>query len=221
MKTFEDFKNYIVEKATELNACDTELLKAKNAINFKELFQVIKDNINWSISNKLINTDILLNYVDDTDLVANGFYVKKQNVIQKEKTCYYFSSTSEHYDNSTSEHYDNSTSEHYGSSTSKHYDSSTSKHYFSSTSKHYGSSTSEHYDNSTSEHYGSSTSKHYGSSTSKHYFSSTSEHYDNSTYGNVFILNDTSTIKGKAIIRERSTNKLYFNKNAFEIVEIE
>ena len=100
----------------------------------------------------------------------------------------------------------------YYSSTSEHYDSSTSKHYGSSTSEHYGSSTSEHYDSSTSKHYDSSTSKHYGSSTSKHYGSSTS--------GSVYILKDTSIIHDQAIIRERSTNKVYFKKSAFEIVEL-
>lgn len=78
MKTFENFKNYIVVKATESSACNIEITKAKQSNNFAELFKVIKDNINWSISNKLINTEILLNYVDDLDLVANGFYVKKE-----------------------------------------------------------------------------------------------------------------------------------------------
>ena len=141
---------------------------------------------------------------------------------------HYESSTSEHYGSSTSKHYESSTSKHYGSSTSKHYESSTSKHYGSSTSEHYGSSTSEHYGSSTSEHYGSSTSehydsstsKHYGSSTSKHYESSTSKHYESSTFGSVYILKDTSIIHDQAIIRERSTNKVYFKKSAFEIVEL-
>ena len=90
MKTFENFKEYIVAKATELNACNDELSKAKNSTDFKELFQVIKDNINWSISNKLINTDILLNYVDDVDLVDNGFYVKKQfTEFTESNTCFF------------------------------------------------------------------------------------------------------------------------------------
>jgi hypothetical protein len=141
---------------------------------------------------------------------------------------HYDSSTSEHYGSSTSEHYDSSTSEHYGSSTSEHYGSSTSKHYFSSTSKHYGSSTSEHYFSSTSKHYGSSTSehydsstsKHYGSSTSKHYGSSTSEHYGSQSYGNVSTLIDTSIIHDSAIVRERSTGRVFFKKGGFEIVEL-
>ena len=100
------------------------------------------------------------------------------------------------------------------------YYSSTSKHYGSSTSEHYGSSTSEHYGSSTSEHYDSSTSKHYGSSTSKHYESSTSKHYESSTFGSVYILKDTSIIHDQAIIRERLTNKVYFKKSAFEILEL-
>ena len=84
--------------------------------------------------------------------------------------------------------------------------------YYSSTSKHYGSSTSEHYYSSTSEHYGSSTSEHYDSSTSKHYGSS--------TYGSVFILNDTSIVNDKAIVRERSTGKVFCKIDAFEVIQI-
>ena len=76
------------------------------------------------------------------------------------------------------------------------------------------------YYSSTSEHYDSSTSKHYGSSTSEHYDSSTSEHYDSSTSGSVYILKDTSIIHDQAIIRERLTNKVYFKKSAFEILEL-
>ena len=90
--------------------------------------------------------------------------------------------------------------------------------YHSSTSKHYHSSTSEHYDSSTSEHYHSSTSEHYDSSTSEHYGSSTSKHYGSSTFGSVYLLKDQSVIKDQAIIRERSTGKVYMRKGAFEIV---
>ena len=68
--------------------------------------------------------------------------------------------------------------------------------------------------------YYSSTSKHYGSSTSKHYESSTSKHYESSTFGSVYILKDTSIIHDQAIIRERLTNKVYFKKSAFEILEL-
>ena len=58
----------------------------------------------------------------------------------------------------------------------------------------------------------------YHSSTSKHYDSSTSKHYDSSTFGSVYLLKDQSVIKDQAIIRERSTGKVYMRKGAFEIV---
>ena len=78
MQTFENFKDYIVKKAAELEACNLELNKAENSTDFKDLFQIIKKNISWSIANNLIYTDILLELVSDGDLMANGFYVKKE-----------------------------------------------------------------------------------------------------------------------------------------------
>ena len=219
-KSFENFKNYILINAKEKKACMYELEKAENCINFSQILEIIKYNANWCYINNLVNADILEKYVPDNELLSANIYVKKERIVQTDGLCFYYSSTSEHYDSSTSKHYGSSTSEHYGSSTSEHYDSSTSKHYDSSTSEHYDSSTSKHYYSSTSKHYGSSTSKHYDSSTSKHYGSSTSKHYGSSTSGSVYILKDTSIIHDQAIIRERSTNKVYFKKSAFEIVEL-
>ena len=195
-KSFENFKNYILINAKEKDACSSQIKEAETTINFTQLLGVIKNNANWCYVNKLVNADILEKYVPDNELLSANIYVKKERIVQTDGLCFYYSSTSEHYDSSTSEHYD----------------SSTSKHYDSSTSEHYGSSTSEHYD--------SSTSKHYGSSTSEHYDSSTSEHYDSSTSGSVYILKDTSIIHDQAIIRERLTNKVYFKKSAFEILEL-
>jgi hypothetical protein len=56
MKTFEEIKKYIVEFATEKGACATELRKARNATNERELLNVVKTNINWTISNGLYNS---------------------------------------------------------------------------------------------------------------------------------------------------------------------
>ena len=136
MKTFETFKDYIVTKAKELNACEEQFEKAYKAENYQELLKVITDNASWCYNNKLVNTEILAN-IPNEELVEANIYVNKQNVIQKEGLAYYYSSTSKHYGSSTSEHY--------GSSTSEHYDSSTSKHYGSSTSEHYGSSYATQY----------------------------------------------------------------------------
>ena len=188
-KSFETFKDYILTKAKEKDACSSEFTKAENSTNYSQLLEIINNNAYWCYNTKLVDADILEKYVPDEELVSASIYVKKENVIQTESLCFYYSSTSEHYG--------------------------------SSTSKHYGSSTSKHYDSSTSEHYYSSTSKHYGSSTSKHYDSSTSEHYYSSTFGSVYTLKDKSIIHDRAIVRERSTNKVYFKKSAFEIIELD
>jgi hypothetical protein len=226
MKTFEELKELILKIAVDKGACKIEFLRAKDSENIQELLTVIKENANWCYNNGVFENDVIGLFPDE-DLIKSNIFYKKENISQESEFAIYISSTSEHYGSSTSKHYDSSTSEHYDSSTSEHYDSSTSKHYGSSTSKHYDSSTSEHYDSSTSEHYGSSTSKHYGSSTSEHYDSSTSKHYGSSTskhygssYGNVYVLNNTKIINDSAIIRERSSNKVYLKKGKFEIIEL-
>ena len=164
-KSFETFKDYILTKAKEKDACSSEFTKAENSTNYSQLLEIINNNAYWCYNTKLVDADILEKYVPDEELVSASIYVKKENVIQTESLCFYYSSTS--------------------------------------------------------EHYGSSTSKHYGSSTSKHYDSSTSEHYYSSTFGSVYTLKDKSIIHDRAIVRERSTNKVYFKKSAFEIIELD
>ena len=193
---FQGFKDWLIVAAKQADACASQYKRALESQTWEQLLTVVKENANWLYSNNIITTDSLVN-VPDEILLENGIYVKKTNVTQNAGLAIYYSSTSEHY----------------GSSTSNHYDSSTSKHY--------GSSTSNHYDSSTSEHYGSSTSEHYGSSTSNHYGSSTSKHYGSSTYGSVYELKDTSIIHDQAIVRERSSDKIYMKKGAFEIVQID
>ena len=170
-KTFEQFKEWIIAAAKTQNACIDGINDANNANDWQSMLSVVKKYSDWLYKSGIINAENLL-FVPDSELLEASIYVKKENIIQKEGTCYYYSSTSEHYDSSTSKHYDSSTSEHYDSSTSKHYDSSTSKHYGSS------------------------------------------------TYGDVYELKDTSIIHDNAIVRERSTDKIYMKKKANIIIEL-
>lgn len=246
---FETFKSIILDRAKKEEACSIEYTKACKSSNWGELLSIIKDNADWCYRNIGINAEFLSQVPDDI-LLANGIYVDKQGIEQREGLCLYYgnskskhfgNSISIHFDNSTSRHLGNSISRHYGSSISvhlgnsisRHYDSSISKHYVDNTSRHYGNSASEHYGNSTSKHFDNSTSKHFGSSTSRHFDNSTSEHlgnsksehhgnsisryYGNHAYGNVDILRDTSVIYDSAIVRERSSGKVYCKKDAFEI----
>jgi len=171
MKTFEEFKKWIIDEATKNDACEQGLNDANNANDYPQILEVVKKYSNWLYLAKIITTDTI-SEVPDEELLKANIYVKKENVIQKDGTFYYYSSSSEHFGSSTS------------------------------------------------NHYGSSSSEHYGSSSSEHYNSSSSEHYGSSTYGSVYSLKDLSIIKDSAIVRERSTGNVYFNKGKFEIVEL-
>ena len=202
--TFDTFKEYLLQQAKAKNACSEEYIKAYNSKSWSALLQVIKDNICWCYRNNILFVEIMRRLPQQV-LIDNNIYVDQTQVVQRDGFAIYYNSTSEHYDNSTSKHYGNSTSKHYGNSTSEHHNNSTSNHYYNSTSEHYDNSTSKHYDNSTSKHYDRSTSEHYGSSTS----------------GSVHVLKNVNVITDQAIVRERSTGKVYFKKNAFETVQID
>lgn len=77
-KTFENFKNYILEKAEEHDACNKEYIRAKTANNFEELLAIIKDNANWCYLRDIINADILIQNVDGSILYDNGIYINQK-----------------------------------------------------------------------------------------------------------------------------------------------
>lgn len=163
MKTFDQFKEWILDEATKKHACEEGKGKAKQANDWQSLLSVVKEYAGWLYQSRIINATTLVE-VPDEELVKVGIYVNKTGIVQSQGYCVYYNSIS------------------------KHYGSSTSKHYGYSISKHYDSSKSEHYDSSTSEHFGSS-------------------------YATISELKDKSIINDDAVIRERSTGKLYFKKH--------
>jgi len=56
---FKEFKKEIVSRAESSNACKSQLEKAINAENFKELIKVITDNFYYSCNYRIIDIELL------------------------------------------------------------------------------------------------------------------------------------------------------------------
>jgi len=108
MKTFESFKEFIVQKCKQANACKPEFARLKKSKNYQELLKVLTDNHNWCAKNKIINAEILLN-VEDIELLLSNIYVQKTNIEIINGYAFLFNSTVTAWGNSTVTAWENST----------------------------------------------------------------------------------------------------------------
>ena len=69
---FNDFKNEILRRAKEANACTNEYRRAYQSNDFGELMQVIKDNFNFVVQHKIIDQSLIESYKDQ--FTANQIY---------------------------------------------------------------------------------------------------------------------------------------------------
>ena len=58
-ETFETFKNEIISRAKDANACKSEFTRALNSENFEQLTKVITDNFNFCCKNKIITASLI------------------------------------------------------------------------------------------------------------------------------------------------------------------
>ena len=211
MKTFEELKKDLLERAKKHNACQDGYRMGLNAKSKQDLLKAITDNWYWVLStSKMIDANYLENNFSEEELAEAGIYTRKEH-ISNAKSFACGSATVEAYDSATVEACD--------SATVKAYDSATVKAYDSATVKAYDSATVEACDSATVEAYGSATVEAYGSATVKAYDSATVKAYDNSYVedctGNI------NTVSDYGIVKDYYNHKIYIKKGKFEIIEIE
>lgn len=61
-KNFEALKKIILDKAKAANACKGEYKRAYTAKCIKELMNVVKDNFEWCLNNKVIDANLIDEY---------------------------------------------------------------------------------------------------------------------------------------------------------------
>jgi hypothetical protein len=211
MKTFEELKKDLLERAKKHNACQDGYRMGLNAKSKQDLLKAITNNWYWVLSaSKMIDANYLENNFSEEELAEAGIYTRKEHTSNaKSFACgsatveAYGSATVEAYDSATVKAYNSAKVEAYGSATVKAYDSATVEAYDSATVKAYDSATVEAYDSAKVEAYGSATVKAYDNS------------YVEDCTGNI------NTVSDHGIIKDYYNHKIYIKKGKFEIIEIE
>ena len=203
MKTFEELKKDLLERAKKHNACQDGYRMGLNAKSKQDLLKAITNNWYWVLSaSKMIDANYLENNFSEEELAEAGIYTRKEHT-SNAKSFACGSATVEAYGSATVEAYD--------SATVKAYDSATVKAYNSATVKAYGSATVKAYDSATVEAYDSATVEAYDSATVKAYDNS----YVEDCTGNI------NTVSDHGIVKDYYNHKIYIKKGKFEIIEIE
>ena len=195
MKTFEELKKDLLERAKKHNACQDGYRMGLNAKSKQDLLKAITNNWYWVLSaSKMIDANYLENNFSEEELAEAGIYTRK-----------------EHTSNAKSFACGSATVEAYGSAKVEAYDSATVKAYDSATVEACGSATVEACDSAKVEAYNSAKVEAYGSATVKAYDNS----YVEDCTGNI------NTVSDHGIIKDYYNHKIYIKKGKFEIIEIE
>ena len=219
MKTFEELKEDLLERAKKHNACQDGYRMGLNAKSKKDLLEAITSNWFWVFrTSKMIDANYLEDNFSEEELSEAGIYTRKEHA-SNTRAFACGSATVEAYGSATVEAYDSATVEAYDSATVKAYDSATVEAYGSATVKAYDSATVKAYGSATVKACGSATVKACGSATVEAYDSATVEAYDNSYVedctGNI------NTVSDHGIVKDYYNHKIYIKKGKFEIIEIE
>ena len=219
MKTFEELKEDLLERAKKHHACQDGYSMGLNAKSKQDLLKAITDNWYWVLSaSKMIDANYLENNFSEEELAEAGIYTRKEHT-SNAKSFACGSATVKAYGSATVEACGSATVKAYDSATVEAYDSATVKAYGSATVKAYGSATVEACDSATVEACDSATVEAYGSATVEAYGYATVKAYDNSYVedctGNINAVSD------HGIVKDYYNHKIYIKKGKFEIIEIE
>ena len=108
MKTFEELKEDLLERAKKHNACQDGYRMGLNAKSKQDLLKAITDNWYWVLSaSKMIDANYLENNFSEEELAEAGIYTRKEHT-SNAKSFACGSATVEAYGSATVEACDNS-----------------------------------------------------------------------------------------------------------------
>ena len=227
MKTFEELKEDLLERAKKHNACQDGYRMGLNAKSKQDLLKAITDNWYWVLSaSKMIDANYLENNFSEEELAEAGIYTRKEHT-SNAKSFACGSATVKAYGSATVKAYDSATVKAYGSAKVEAYDSAKVEAYDSATVEAYDSAKVKAYDSATVEACGSATVKAYGSAKVKAYGSATVKAYGSATVkacDNSYVEDCTgniNTVSDHGIVKDYYNHKIYIKKGKFEIIEIE
>ena len=117
MKTFEELKEDLLERAKKHNACQDGYRMGLNAKSKQDLLKAITDNWYWVLSvSKMIDANYLENNFSEEELAEAGIYTRKEH-LSNAKSFACGSATVKACGSATVEACDSATVEAYGSAT--------------------------------------------------------------------------------------------------------
>ena len=194
MKTFEELKEELLNRAKNANACQNGYKMGLDAKNKADLLKAITANWFWVlIDARIVDAIYLEENFTEEELSEAGIYTRKCHEVRAVSfAC--------------------------GSATVKACGSATVKACDSATVRAYGSATVEAYDSATVRAYGSATVKACDSATVKACDSATVRACDES-----YVEDCTGNIRPRydyAIVKDYHNHKIYIRKGKFEIIEV-
>ena len=124
MKTFEELKEDLLERAKKHNACQDGYRMGLNAKSKKDLLEAITSNWFWVFrTSKMIDANYLEDNFSEEELSEAGIYTRKEHA-SNTRAFACGSATVEAYGSATVEAYDSATVEAYDSATVEAYDNS-------------------------------------------------------------------------------------------------
>ena len=227
MKTFEELKEDLLERAKKHHACQDGYSMGLNAKSKQDLLKAITNNWYWVLStSKMIDANYLEENFTEEELTEAGIYTRKEHT-SNAKSFACGSATVKAYGSATVKAYDSATVKAYGSATVEAYDSATVEACDSATVEACGSATVKACDSATVEACGSATVKAYDSATVEAYGSATVKAYGSATvkaYDNSYVEDCTgniNTVSDHGIVKDYYNHKIYIKKGKLEIIEIE
>ena len=242
MKTFEELKEELLNRAKNANACQNGYKMGLDAKNKADLLKAITANWFWVlIDARIVDAIYLEENFTEEELSEAGIYTRKCHEVRTVSFACgsatvkaYDSATVKACGSATVKACGSATVKACGSATVKAYDSATVEAYDSATVEAYGSATVKACDSATVKAYGSATVEAYGSATVKAYDSATVKACGSATVkacgsatveacGDSYVEDRTDNIRPEsdyAIVKDYYNHKIYIRKGKFEIIEV-
>jgi hypothetical protein len=241
---FEDIKAEILNRAKAAKACTEQYSRAYKSETLQELCSVIKDNFNWCFNNKVITSNLLMQYREDfaqNDIFINisvrsGFLLCDNATVEAwgnatveargnatVKAC--GNATVEACGNATVEACGNATVEAWGNATVKAWGNATVKACDNATVEAWGNATVKACGNATVEAWGNATVKACGNATVEAWDNVTVEAWDNATVkacDNAYCTSHCiieCKLSNNAIYRVKSTNTVYYSSDNINFIK--
>ena len=209
---FEDIKAEILNRAKAAKACTEQYSRAYKSETLQELCSVIKDNFNWCFNNKVITSNLLMQYRED--FAQNDIFI---NISVRSGFLLCDNATVEAWGNATVEAWGNATVKAWGNATVKAWDNATVEACDNATVKAWGNATVKAWDNVTVKAYGNVTVKAYGNVTVEACDNATVEAWDNAYCTSHCIIE--CKLSNNAIYRVKSTNTVYYSSDNINFIK--